>query len=510
MSSIFSRAGLVICATVVLASAAVSHASLPVTTSPAWTYSTRGSAAQFGSVYDGDLYVASYDGWVRQLNLHTGSLIREWNVDTSAGCYSAPVKANNGSLYVFSKGKRLYRLDTSPTPTAVKVADYSSDPGITRVESLAYDSATDLFFLGTAPYLRAVNSSGAHQFTLNHGNYNWGQPMSADGYLYTFDVFNDREKVHKYDLTGGTPTSVWNCDFPARSVYLSKGVDGDGDTLLWALDWEHDNPSLGGKVVGIYDDGPNAGTKKWEQSFSHTIKHVSLWEGHNTLVLPAMNGTVEYRSASTGAYLGATAISTPDGVSQSPWSQVTICGDLAIVSTMDKTPGDPNNLHVINLNTREVIWKSPALTGGYASCMIPIVSEGMAVVGTYQSGAAWSAFDLGAGNSYEFTHFANKRNNGQATGGLLTLEVVPGDATGEGYVTGADYTIWAANYDPAGSGATWPEGDWTGDGKVTGADYTLWAGGYNPPPPSAVPELATIGILAAGAMALVRRRRCRS
>ena len=427
MSSTLRRAIVAAFITTVLAPA-FSYA-LPPSTPPTWTYPTRGGAAQFGSVYDGELYVSSYDGWVRQLNLHTGALVREWNVSAS-GTYSAPVRAKDGELYVFAKNKSLYRLNKTPTPTTTKLCDYSGDSGIARVESLAYDPATDLFFLGTAPNVRAVDSSGALQWSLPHGNWNWGQPMSNDGYLYTFDVIDTVESVHKYAIAGGSPVLQWKVPFPARTVNMSKGVDGDGDTLVFAVNWEFEaGPGGTGKIAAIYDSGPLVGTKKWEHNLTHTIKHASLWEGHNTLVIPAMNGTVEYRSASTGDFLGSTTLSggaTPDGLSQSPWSQVTISGDYAIVSTMDKsqtsTP-DPNYLFVIDLKTGEEMWRSEPLAGGYASCMIPILSEGMAIVGTYESGAAWSAFDLGEGDAVEFSRFGNAYNTGNIPGGLTNLTV---------------------------------------------------------------------------------------
>ena len=45
---------------------------------------------------------------------------------------------------------------------------------------------------------------------------------------------------------------------------------------------------------------------------------------------------------------------------------------------------------------------------------------------------------------------------------LSGVGVLPGDANGDGVVDGADYTAWADNYDPNGSGFTaWADGGWT-------------------------------------------------
>ena len=49
----------------------------------------------------------------------------------------------------------------------------------------------------------------------------------------------------------------------------------------------------------------------------------------------------------------------------------------------------------------------------------------------------------------------------------------PGDFTGDGHVTGADFLIWQQNY-PTLSGATRAKGDGNGDGRVTGMDFMLW------------------------------------
>ena len=66
---------------------------------------------------------------------------------------------------------------------------------------------------------------------------------------------------------------------------------------------------------------------------------------------------------------------------------------------------------------------------------------------------------------------------------------LPGDANNDGAVDGADYTIWADNYEPGVAGKTWEQGDFNGDGIVDGGDYTIWSDNYN-----AVPFRADIQI----------------
>ena len=76
---------------------------------------------------------------------------------------------------------------------------------------------------------------------------------------------------------------------------------------------------------------------------------------------------------------------------------------------------------------------------------------------------------------------------------------IPGDENLDGYVTGADYTVWADHYGTAVQ--NWTRGDFNGDGFVTGADYTIWADHLStasaalpvPEPPGMV--LASLGIV---------------
>ena len=68
------------------------------------------------------------------------------------------------------------------------------------------------------------------------------------------------------------------------------------------------------------------------------------------------------------------------------------------------------------------------------------------------------------------------------TAGLVASAVaaplLPGDATGDGRVDGADYTVWSDNYAPGVGGKTWQQGDFSGNGIVDGGDFTIWADNY--------------------------------
>jgi hypothetical protein len=101
--------------------------------------------------------------------------------------------------------------------------------------------------------------------------------------------------------------------------------------------------------------------------------------------------------------------------------------------------------------------------------------------------------------------------------------MVPGDANGDGRIDIDDYNLWAGNYGKTGLGLA---GDFDKDGVVDGADYTILADdwGFNtgavsatggdgagyqvaPIPGMLVPEPATMALLMAGAVLMLRRPR---
>ncbi|MEM9790725.1 MAG: hypothetical protein AAF842_10000 [Planctomycetota bacterium] len=101
--------------------------------------------------------------------------------------------------------------------------------------------------------------------------------------------------------------------------------------------------------------------------------------------------------------------------------------------------------------------------------------------------------------------------------GTIDLPLLPGDYNRDGFVDGADYTFWANRF-----GGTTPDdllADGNGDGLVDGADYTFWANRFGNTnnltldeiaaafSPAAVPEPATVALLAPIFAGLLARRR---
>ena len=75
---------------------------------------------------------------------------------------------------------------------------------------------------------------------------------------------------------------------------------------------------------------------------------------------------------------------------------------------------------------------------------------------------------------------------------------VPGDATGDGLVDGADYTAWADHFMRPGDWG-FAQGDFNRDGAVNGADYVIWADHFLVAPASP-PAAAALAATAAEQM----------
>ena len=128
---------------------------------------------------------------------------------------------------------------------------------------------------------------------------------------------------------------------------------------------------------------------------------------------------------------------------------------------------------------------------------------------------------------------ADGKVSGLVSGQIEVAYTLLGDANLDGIVNAADFTILAANFNQPVTG--WDQGDFNYDGIVNAADFTDLAANFNQSdsgadvsagdvaaldafatanglslPTSSVPEPATTGLLAMGAIGMLARRRRRS
>jgi hypothetical protein len=126
------------------------------------------------------------------------------------------------------------------------------------------------------------------------------------------------------------------------------------------------------------------------------------------------------------------------------------------------------------------------------------------------------------------TGLSSFENVSVSSSDVLVKYTYYGDANLDGQVNSSDYTLIDAGYLSGGTLTGWQNGDFNYDGVINGSDYTLIDNAFNTQgaqflsqiasptsqvagtgTSSAVPEPATLGLLAFGTAALLGRRRLR-
>jgi hypothetical protein len=138
------------------------------------------------------------------------------------------------------------------------------------------------------------------------------------------------------------------------------------------------------------------------------------------------------------------------------------------------------------------------------------------IASSYGRSAGGTGFDIGAlGLSWiQYVRVENPSSSGvvpeiDALADVAALPPHPGDAGKDNLVGADDLAALLANWGTL-SGKSWPDGDFDGDGGVGFVDISILAANWGwdsaSPSPTAVPEPASLAVLAGGVSLLLRRR----
>jgi len=226
----------------------------------------------------------------------------------------------------------------------------------------------------------------------------------------------------------------------------------------WNTYYVRDNGELYG--LGLNDGGQLQGTPDYGQFFDEPVRLNEDVCG--TVHALAGGDWVLVVTAHFAPELAITAVTNPGWVYQN--TPVTDCTAVCTVTlTAESVPGEGYDVALAD--------DGP---GGVNVSVDPasVVLDGTTLTFDIVGGDSETTSAGIEGAAYTVTVTVTGQTSGlEASANVLLVQRIPGDANGDGQVTGADFSIWKSQNGQVGAG--W-SGDFNGDGQVTGADFSIW------------------------------------
>ena len=263
--------------------------------SAVWSYATGGSIQSSPTVWNGAVYVGSYDDSVYSLNAATGAL--KWKYATGSTVSGSPI-ISNGILYIPSKDGNLYALNATTGHLIWKDAETPSmtNPAASNGLVFVSDQGTLLALSATTGALVWSHGVG--------GGFDYSTPTVAYGLVYVWGMEGSANgAIQAFAATTGTPTwqdngSWFSLDLAVGNgmVYASyngnlEAMDAYTGVIQWgsASAWEPDNAPGGLGIANgmiFYIDSNNL------LAAADTANGQQLWEEPSTGPQPTVGITI--------------------------------------------------------------------------------------------------------------------------------------------------------------------------------------------------------------------------